>query len=199
AHTTRLERRGGVEAFVLHPETRDADLARQLGQLLQRGQTFAQRDGRLVVLERHDRRIAPHVPAGCDDVPWRHGRIVDDEKGLSALGADGRPRVTRFSGAAGRTFEMPDAHDGSVVGIGDDSRSAATIRSAVLLPKPGSAAIASTDASRTPCKLPNASSNTRRLASPMPGTFISSDVTVRIERRLRWKVIAKRCASSRAC
>ena len=69
----------------------------------------------------------------------------------------------------------------------------------LLRRSPGSAAIASSVASRTPCKLPKAASNCRRFDSPTPGMRSSSDVIVRTARRLRWKVIAKRCASSRAC
>ena len=40
---------------------------------------------------------------------------------------------------------------------------------------------------------------TRRFDSPTPGMRSSSDVIVRTVRRFRWNVIAKRCASSRAC
>ena len=96
---------------------------------------------------------------------------------------------------------------GSATGIGSSfatgsggvTPNAISTRRALFSANPGSAAIRSIDASLTPCTLPNACRSARRLFGPMPGMRSSSDVSVRAVRFCRWKVIAKRCASSRAC
>src|SRR5437660_2778678 len=56
---------------------------------------------------------------------------------------------------------------------------------------------AATSACFTACRLPKCSSRRRVVDSPTPAISRNSVVRSRIWRRLRWKVTAKRCASSR--
>src|SRR5271155_1234898 len=56
---------------------------------------------------------------------------------------------------------------------------------------------AATSSCLTACRLPKCSSRRRVVDSPTPGISLSSVVRSLIWRRLRWKVTAKRCASSR--
>src|SRR4029079_17287809 len=178
-----FKRRRRVEAFVFHPESRDTDLARQPGKLLQRRQSLAERDWRFSLLERENSGVSPHIPALGHSLTRRHWRIITNEEWLCADRTYGRARVTRFAGVASGTFEVPGAHERSVgvvaatasTTVGDAGgasgavlRSFSRIRSAVFCPKPRNAAIASGVASRTPCKLPKAASNSRRFDSPTP-------------------------------
>ena len=64
---------------------------------------------------------------------------------------------------------------------------------------PGTAASSSTVASRTRRTLPKWRSSWRWRPGPMPGMSASAERRVRRRRWLRWKVMAKRCASSRSC
>jgi len=51
AHSSRLERRSGIESFVFYPEAGDAQLSRERGKFLQRSEPFAERYGRLTALD----------------------------------------------------------------------------------------------------------------------------------------------------
>ena len=75
--------------------------------------------------------------------------------------------------------------------------SAAAIASAVRVPMPGTSAISSTVAARSFFRDPKRLSRLLRRTSPRPGTSSSRLSTMLLDRRDRWWVIAKRCASSR--
>ena len=63
---------------------------------------------------------------------------------------------------------------------------------------PGTAAICSTGASRTRFAEPNTLSSSRLRFGPDAGQVVERGLVVRLLRRLRWYVIANRCASSRS-
>ena len=71
------------------------------------------------------------------------------------------------------------------------------MRSARLFPT--SSATSSTDAEAMRATLPNRSSSLCSVFSPTPLIADRTDCTWALLRRLRWKVMPKRCASSRIC
>src|SRR5207249_11541808 len=142
-----------------------------------RSRPLSERHGSFAVAERHDGGVPPHIPTVCDRATRRHWTVVANQPGLAAHRADCRERITCLATIAGGTFEVPDAHgsseecdaDGVVMAsgsaaaaplgaVGDEPCSDCMTRFAVFSPKPGSAAIASGEAVRTPSRLPKAAS-----------------------------------------
>src|SRR5688500_1103696 len=218
AYPTPLERPGGIEPLLLDPHSTHAKLPRRRLASEERCRAFAEGHRRLVRHERHPRRVSPHVPPVEKGLRAVREVSVPHEVGLHALGAHLRQRVTRRGGRTRGALERPVCHAAGSEVLGTPSAgvgaapgssgasakgeaicSASRIFCAAFGEKPGSAAICSTLASRTPCTLPNARSSALRFDGPTPGIRRSSDVTVRIVRRLRLYVTANRCASSRAC
>ncbi len=64
-------------------------------------------------------------------------------------------------------------------------------------PIPSTSSMSAVAARSTPCSPPKCFNNARRRAGPRPGMVSRIDSLKRRARRLRWPVIAKRCASSR--
>src|ERR1019366_9328136 len=168
AESARLEARGRVQSFVLHPEPPHTDFLRDVRKLGERGHPFTDRDALLAIEDGHRGVIAPHRALVADGGAWHRGKL--DGKRLAAIGTDRGEAIARGGVGAGAATDQP-----------------------------GSPAICSEVAARTPWMLPNAVSSARRFTGPTPGIFNSSDVTVRIVRRLRLYVTAVRWASSRAC
>ena len=164
-------------------------------------------------------RVAPHVPARRDRVargPWR---IVANEQRLPAAGQTEAQRVaalrvrrtpsirgarcSRDSVGGGSASSARRCDSRGVAGCGrvgaycaqriEDALRALHARS----PAARRSARASRRGRPAGCRMPRAAAAAS--TSPTPGMRSSSDVIVRTVRRLRWKVIAKRCASSRAC
>src|SRR5260221_62107 len=206
AHAACLEGCRGGQPFVLYPEPGNSDLSRQLGLLPHRRRSFAERHWHFTLREWQSGCIPPHVPARKDGVARRPRRIVADEKRLAARRADGRQRRSRLCVIACGAVEVPGAHVMVSIFVAripgaraSGGRSASGMRCALFSEKPGTAGSVSGVASRMACTLPKVCSSARRRLSPTPGMRRSSDVMVRTVRLFRWNVIAKRCASSRAC
>ena len=78
-----------------------------------------------------------------------------------------------------------------------DAATASEIAVAVRVPIPGTSAISSMVAARSFRSEPKCLISVLRRTSPSPGTSSRMLSTIVFERRERWWVIAKRCASSR--
>src|SRR5439155_8898535 len=97
----RLERPCRIQSFVLDPHAPDTDAVGDAWYIEQRRGSFTKRYGFLGKHERHQRRVAPHVPAIQEILLRRRAALVFHQQGLAALRAHGGGAVSWLLKVAG--------------------------------------------------------------------------------------------------